>query len=65
MNGKPCPICKKASEAAHAPFCSVRCADVDLGRWFSGRYAIPSRPEEDEAGDDATPVPGQAGRRLL
>jgi endogenous inhibitor of DNA gyrase (YacG/DUF329 family) len=35
-----CPICKKSVERAYAPFCSKRCADVDLQRWFTGGYAI-------------------------
>ena len=38
---KPCPICGKPAVEASRPFCSRRCADVDLQRWFSGRYAIP------------------------
>lgn len=37
-----CPICKKNPvEAAFRPFCSKRCADVDLGRWLTGKYALP------------------------
>jgi len=37
-----CPICKKnPSEPAFRPFCSKRCADVDLGRWLTGKYALP------------------------
>jgi hypothetical protein len=37
------------------PFCSRRCADVDLNRWLSGVYAIPMREdeEEDERRDDS------------
>ncbi|MEM1066674.1 MAG: DNA gyrase inhibitor YacG [Pseudomonadota bacterium] len=42
-----CPICKSPTVAAHRPFCSTRCADVDLGRWMLGSYAIPL-PESDE-----------------
>ena len=39
-------------EAAYRPFCSRRCADLDLQRWLSGRYAIPGKPAEDmDAGD--------------
>ncbi|MEG9862871.1 MAG: DNA gyrase inhibitor YacG [Parvularculales bacterium] len=38
--GKPCPICKKPSVAAFQPFCSRRCADVDLGRWLNDNYVI-------------------------
>ena len=45
---KPCPICGKpaAATAAAAPFCSKRCADVDLHRWLGGVYAVP----DDEPG---------------
>ncbi len=46
----PCPICARPSVQRYPPFCSVRCADVDLGRWLGGRYAIPASDpaEEDE-----------------
>jgi endogenous inhibitor of DNA gyrase (YacG/DUF329 family) len=48
-----CPICRKPAAAEHAPFCSRRCADVDLQRWFTGRYAIPGgEPADEEAGED-------------
>ncbi|MBM6594450.1 DNA gyrase inhibitor YacG [Microvirga pudoricolor] len=50
-DGAPCPICGKPSVAAYRPFCSKRCADVDLQRWFSGRYAIPA-VEDDEDRDE-------------
>lgn len=36
-----CPICKAETIKVHRPFCSRRCADIDLGRWFSGSYAVP------------------------
>ena len=36
-----CPICGKEAEEKYIPFCSKRCADIDLNRWFSGKYAIP------------------------
>ncbi|MFG1304562.1 DNA gyrase inhibitor YacG [Xanthobacter autotrophicus] len=48
---KPCPICSKPSAERFHPFCSKRCADVDLHRWLSGSYAIPGRPEEEEDGE--------------
>jgi uncharacterized protein len=53
----PCPICAKPSVQRYHPFCSVRCADVDLGRWLGGRYAIPASDpaEEDEEADDPDP----------
>jgi endogenous inhibitor of DNA gyrase (YacG/DUF329 family) len=45
--------------AAFKPFCSKRCADVDLHRWLSGRYAIPvtEDEEEDERRDDSGDAP--------
>jgi endogenous inhibitor of DNA gyrase (YacG/DUF329 family) len=47
------PICRKASTAApYAPFCSKRCADVDLQRWFAGVYAVPAVEQDDEGPED-------------
>jgi endogenous inhibitor of DNA gyrase (YacG/DUF329 family) len=43
-----CPICGKPSAERYRPFCSVRCADIDLGRWFSESYSVPSGPPEGE-----------------
>ena len=43
-----CPVCGKPTAAAFKPFCSQRCKDVDLHRWFSGRYATPAVEEEGE-----------------
>lgn len=37
-----CPVCGKPAEAAYRPFCSRRCADLDLGRWFNEDYRIPA-----------------------
>jgi len=42
-----CPICGKAAEQRFRPFCSRRCADVDLNRWLSGAYAVPAVEEDD------------------
>jgi uncharacterized protein len=39
---KPCPICGKPADPKLRPFCSRRCADVDLHRWLSGAYAVPA-----------------------
>ena len=41
-----CPICAKPGDVAWLPFCSKRCADIDLGRWLGGRYAIPGEPAD-------------------
>jgi uncharacterized protein len=47
---KPCPICRKPAIPTFKPFCSKRCADVDLNRWLVGKYAVPTNEtEEDEA----------------
>jgi len=46
MLGK-CPICSKRATHEFRPFCSKRCADVDLSRWFTGQYAVPSVEEPD------------------
>jgi endogenous inhibitor of DNA gyrase (YacG/DUF329 family) len=45
--GKPCPICGKPVVARFKPFCSARCADIDLGRWLKGSYVIPGEPVEE------------------
>jgi uncharacterized protein len=47
-----CPICRKEAVEAYRPFCSKRCADIDLAKWFTGRYAISGR-EEDEGDGEA------------
>jgi len=43
-----CPTCGKPADELLRPFCSKRCADVDLHRWFSGSYAIPVTEDEEE-----------------
>ena len=47
---RKCPICGKPAVEEFKPFCSRRCADVDLNRWLSGTYTIPAAeaPEEEE-----------------
>jgi endogenous inhibitor of DNA gyrase (YacG/DUF329 family) len=54
-----CPNCGKPSEQEFRPFCSKRCRDVDLHRWFSGAYAIPVTEATDE--DGALPETGAPG----
>jgi endogenous inhibitor of DNA gyrase (YacG/DUF329 family) len=49
---RKCPICGKPA-ARHQPFCSQRCADIDLGRWLKGNYSIPTDEGPEEApGED-------------
>jgi endogenous inhibitor of DNA gyrase (YacG/DUF329 family) len=51
--GKPCPLCGKPAIEQYKPFCSRRCADVDLNRWLSGVYAVPAK--EDDGEEEARP----------
>lgn len=48
-----CPICGRDSLPRFRPFCSKRCADVDLGRWLGGRYAIPGDPAPTGGSDNS------------
>lgn len=43
-----CPICAKDTQQAFRPFCSKRCADIDLGKWLGGEYALPSEDPDDQ-----------------
>ena len=50
-NGK-CPICSKRWDRKYRPFCSKRCADLDLSKWLNEAYRIPA-DEAEELDDDA------------
>ncbi len=60
-----CPMCDAETVETYRPFCSRRCADRDLARWFNGSYAVPSPDPEDveaalhavEAAEKAPPKP--------
>lgn len=52
-----CPICRKETDPRYRPFCSKRCADVDLGRWLSGAYAIPAEGDERPGAEDDAGAP--------
>ena len=57
MSQPLCPQCKKPTDESYKPFCSKRCADVDLHRWLTGAYVIPggAHTEGDgEAGEGGT-----------
>jgi uncharacterized protein len=64
-----CPICRRAldeeaQEKRFHPFCSKRCADVDLGRWLKGNYAIPAVEadgESEEAAGEGEGPDGEGG----
>ena len=40
--GLKCPVCGREAVRRYKPFCSKHCADVDLNRWLSGVYAVPT-----------------------
>jgi len=44
-----CPICNAPADEKYKPFCSKRCADIDLHRWLSGSYAIPAVEDESDS----------------
>ncbi len=44
-----CPICSATSVMPHSPFCSRRCAQVDLGKWLMGDYAISASEATDDS----------------
>ena len=65
-NPRLCPICRRAlgedaQEARFRPFCSKRCADVDLGRWLKGTYAIPAAENDDQSEEGTSEGEGQDG----
>lgn len=51
VGSRRCPVCRKPAQADTRPFCSRRCADVDLSRWIGGVYRIPVNPADEEDGD--------------
>jgi hypothetical protein len=56
-----CPLCGKPTQQAFRPFCSKRCADIDLNRWLKGVYAVPVKEESDEDGE--RPPEGREGEQ--
>ena len=65
-----CPICGKPGLADYRPFCSKRCADIDLGRWLKEGYRVPGDegpgeqgPGEDEPGEEGPGGGPPAGQR--
>ncbi|MGI9392113.1 MAG: DNA gyrase inhibitor YacG [Parvibaculales bacterium] len=49
-----CALCRvKPAAAKTMPFCSERCAQIDLYRWLNGAYSIPSFEQPDELSDES------------
>jgi hypothetical protein len=55
-----CPICGKPGVPDYRPFCSKRCADIDLGRWLKESYRVPA--EEGPSHDEEPGERGPTGR---
>jgi endogenous inhibitor of DNA gyrase (YacG/DUF329 family) len=49
---RPCLHCGKPAVSPYRPFCSARCANIDLGRWLNGDYRIPANEADEESGDE-------------
>ena len=43
-----CPHCKSPSITPHTPFCSRKCARVDLGKWLNEAYVIPQYQDDED-----------------
>ncbi|MBJ3763843.1 DNA gyrase inhibitor YacG [Maribius pontilimi] len=52
-----CPICDRRTDPKYRPFCSRRCADVDLGKWLTGSYAVPAEESDDWSADTQEDAP--------
>lgn len=54
VNKSKCPECGKTTLQEFRPFCSKRCADLDLGKWFNESYQLPGDAEipDDIDGDE-------------
>lgn len=59
-----CPICGTLADAKFRPFCSKRCADVDLARWMTETYVVPGGgADADEDGDEVDANRGERNER--
>ncbi len=56
-----CPVCGKPGDEKYRPFCSKRCADIDLGRWLKESYRVPT-DETPADGEDPSSGPTRQGR---
>jgi endogenous inhibitor of DNA gyrase (YacG/DUF329 family) len=54
-----CPTCRKPTVPQHRPFCSKRCADIDLARWLGGTFVIPGAASD--VADDTAMAPRERG----
>jgi hypothetical protein len=55
---RQCPVCGKPTVEEFRPFCTRRCADIDLNRWLSEGYVVPGAEETDD-GDGVSSISGE------
>ncbi|HEX4158558.1 MAG TPA: DNA gyrase inhibitor YacG [Rhizomicrobium sp.] len=60
-NAQRCPICRQPQDAKFRPFCSKRCADLDLAKWLGGGYAIPVVEDEHDRTQPEVGEDGEVG----
>jgi endogenous inhibitor of DNA gyrase (YacG/DUF329 family) len=58
---RPCPVCGKPAHQKFFPFCSARCANIDLNRWLGGNYAIPAEDIDETSQETENPGSGTDG----
>jgi len=58
-----CPVCSRPTEHAYRPFCSRRCADVDLSRWLRGAYAISDEADDEDGEQAQAELPADDGEK--
>lgn len=54
-----CAVCGRPVTARYRPFCSARCADLDLARWLRGDYRIPTDDAPEDPPPHPAPEPGE------
>ena len=61
VSTRACAICAKPQTEQFKPFCSARCADIDLHRWLKGSYVVPGRPADEDGDPEGSPPAGPKG----
>jgi endogenous inhibitor of DNA gyrase (YacG/DUF329 family) len=57
-----CPVCQKPTQESCKPFCSPRCREVDLNKWFTGSYAVPA-VELDDIDEESLAAAAELGEQ--
>jgi endogenous inhibitor of DNA gyrase (YacG/DUF329 family) len=60
MAAPRCPTCRRdvlpREQNKSFPFCSARCREVDLGKWFGGEFRIAGASADEDEDGDALPT---------